>query len=253
MSAARGGRRWWDPKVATGPSKVSPFIMWQQPHPIYMAELLYRAKPSRETLTKYRELVAETANLLASFPHLDQKRGQYVIGPPIIPAQEVLPPLTTFNPTFELEYFRFGLATAQKWREAAAAAQPRNSRVGSRAREIVAAASEGRPVSRYRIVSDVVGSGTQPGVLQRQDQARVFQSRSPSFLGALGLLPGESVDNQAMKRTLAAVQAHWDLRQTWGWDYPLIAMTGRPRRRADDLRWTSCCSMAGTTSSARAA
>jgi hypothetical protein len=28
-----------------------------------------------------------------------------------------------------------------------------------------------------------------------------------------------------MKRTLNAVETHWDLRQTWGWDYPLIAMT----------------------------
>src|SRR6185436_12070436 len=86
-------------------------------HPIYHAELLYRSGPTRATLDRYREVVVETANLLASFAHFDRERGQYVIGPPIIPAQEVFPALTTFNPTFELEYFRFGLSTAQKWRE----------------------------------------------------------------------------------------------------------------------------------------
>jgi hypothetical protein len=30
----------------------------------------------------------------------------------VMPAQEVFAPLTTFNPTFELEYFRFGLTAA---------------------------------------------------------------------------------------------------------------------------------------------
>ena len=47
----------------------------------------------------------------------------------------------------------------------------------------------------------------------------------PSFLAALGLLPGSSVDRETMRRTLRAVESHWDLRQTWGWDFPLLAMT----------------------------
>ncbi len=28
-----------------------------------------------------------------------------------------------------------------------------------------------------------------------------------------------------MRRTLKAVAADWDMRQTWGWDYPMLAMT----------------------------
>jgi hypothetical protein len=28
-----------------------------------------------------------------------------------------------------------------------------------------------------------------------------------------------------MRRTLKAVMADWDLRQTWGWDWPMLAMT----------------------------
>jgi hypothetical protein len=28
-----------------------------------------------------------------------------------------------------------------------------------------------------------------------------------------------------MRRTLQAVEANWDLRRTWGWDFPLMAMT----------------------------
>ncbi|HEY0680816.1 MAG TPA: oligogalacturonate lyase family protein [Steroidobacter sp.] len=218
---------WWPkmvgPEGRNSPSKVSPFIMWQQPHPIYMAELLYRAKPTRETLTKYRELVSETADLLASFPHFDQKRGQYVLGPPIIPAQEVFSPLETFNPTFELEYFRFGLTTAQQWRERLS--EPRNpdwDRVLAKlsplpVKDGLYLATESFPSLWDQARSAECSNG--------KTRPECFNRDHPSFLGALGLLPGAGVDQPTMKRTLAAVQKHWDLRQTWGWDYPLIAMT----------------------------
>jgi hypothetical protein len=218
---------WWPkmvgPEGRDSPSKVSPFIMWQQPHPIYLAELIYRAKPTRDTLIKYRELVFETADLLASFPHLDEKRGQYVLGPPIIPAQEVFPPLTTFNPTFELEYFRFGLMTAQQWRERLG--EPRNpewDRVLAKlsplpVKDGLYLATESFPSLWDQARSAACSNGnTAP---------ECFDRDHPSFLGALGLLPGAGVDRQTMKRTLRAVETDWDLRQTWGWDYPLIAMT----------------------------
>ena len=59
----------------------------------------------------------QTADLLASWPFYDKKAKRYILGPPVIPAQENFDPLTTWNPTFELEYWRFGIATAQRWRE----------------------------------------------------------------------------------------------------------------------------------------
>jgi hypothetical protein len=153
--------------------------MWQQPGPIYLSELIYRAGPKRATLTRYRDLVFETANLLATFAHFDRARGEYMLGPPIIPAQEVFPPLSTFNPTFELEYFRFGL-----WEQA-------------RGQECSA-------------------GHTAPECWNRDH---------PSFLAALDLLPGADVDRETMRRTLRAVELDWDLRQGWGWDFPLMAMT----------------------------
>jgi hypothetical protein len=48
----------------------------------------------------------------------------------------------------------------------------------------------------------------------------------PSFLMALGQLPGDGVDPAIMRRTLDAVLANWDwATKIWGWDYPMIAMT----------------------------
>ena len=54
---------------------------------------------------------------MASYAFFDPKRKQYVLGPPLIPAQENHPPRETWNPTFELAYWAYGLKTAQRWRE----------------------------------------------------------------------------------------------------------------------------------------
>jgi hypothetical protein len=56
---------------------------------------------------------------------------------------------------------------------------------------------------------------------------------------AYGFIRGERIDPAAMRRTLAAVEANWDLRQTWGWDFPMLAMAaarlGEPEKAVDWL------------------
>ena len=38
--AARGGRRWSGPDGRDSPSGIGVFLIWQQPHPIYLSELV---------------------------------------------------------------------------------------------------------------------------------------------------------------------------------------------------------------------
>jgi len=219
------------------PSPINPFIMWQQPGPIYLAELLYRAQPTRATLLHYRELVFQTGDLLSSFPYFDYARDEYELGPPIIPAQEVFPPLTTFDPTFELEYFRFGLRTAQKWRKRLGLApDPRWAAVLRKLAPLP------QRDGLYLPAASVPQFWRQARSAACSDGRTGPQCRNrdhPSLLGALGLLPGENVDRAIMRRTLAAVLAHWDLRRTWGWDFPLMAMSatrlGEPQEAIDLL------------------
>ena len=81
-----------DPAGHDSPSGVGPFLIWQQPHPIYLSELVYRAHPDRATLDRYREIVFESAEFMASYPFWDGVAQRYVLGPPLIPAQESHPP-----------------------------------------------------------------------------------------------------------------------------------------------------------------
>ena len=139
------GARW--PKMTApdgrdSPSPIGPLLIWQQPHPIAMAELIYAAHPTRDTLARYRDIVFESAEFMASYAHYDAKSARYVLGPPVIPAQENHPPRETWNPTFELEYWDHALAIAQRWRERAGP-RPR-AQVGRSPRQTLRAARQGR-------------------------------------------------------------------------------------------------------------
>ena len=61
----------------------------------------------------------------------------------------------------------------------------------------------------------------------------------PSVTGALGVLPGPGVDPATMRRTFDWIWAHWSWPDTWGWDYPMLAMCaarlGEPERAVDAL------------------
>src|SRR5258708_6327441 len=116
-SQGYAGARW--PKMVgpdgrDSPSPIGPLLIWQQPHPIFYAELCYLVHRDRRTLTRYAEIVFQSANFMASYAFFDTSQKRYVLGPPVIPAQENHPPRETWNPTFELEYWRYGLQTAQR-------------------------------------------------------------------------------------------------------------------------------------------
>jgi len=219
------GARWpkmTDPSGRDSPSQIGPLLIWQQPHPISYAELCYRTHPNRETLERYRQIVFETAEFMASYAWLDQKSGRYVLGPPVIPAQENHPPRETWNPTFELEYWAYGLKTAQAWRE----------RLGLK-----------RNPAWDRVISKLSPPSAREGVyLAHENCPQTYTERNrdhPSMLYAMGVLPGELVDGETMHRTLRKVMKEWQWDETWGWDYPATAMTaarlGEPKIAVDAL------------------
>lgn len=113
------GVRW--PKMSgidgrTGPGSINPFIIWNQPNPIALCELVYRAAPEQATLEKYQEVVFESAAFLASFAQLDPATNRYVLGPPVKNVSESSGENNTRNPAFELAYWHYGLSVAQHWR-----------------------------------------------------------------------------------------------------------------------------------------
>jgi hypothetical protein len=189
----------------------NPFIIWNQPHPIYLAELLYRAKSDTEALEKWKALVLESASCMASMAVRDTVRHRYVLGPPLWHAQETYDPLVSQNPTFELAYWSFGLRVAQTWLERAG--RQRNA-LWDRVVQYLSPL----PVQNGLYV----GLESSPTTFDAPDNERDH----PSMLMAFGFLPGASVDTSAMRRTLHRVIQTWQWdEKIWGWDYPMAAMT----------------------------
>ena len=62
----------------------------------------------------------------------------------------------------------------------------------------------------------------------------------PALLGALGMMPDNKLINKrVMAKTLDWIWDNWNWDKTWGWDYPMVAMTcarlGQPSRAIDAL------------------
>ncbi len=217
------GARW--PKMTSpggqdSPSPIGELLIWQQPHPIALVELCYQADPRPETLERYRDIVMESAAFMADFAAL--RNGRYLLGPPVIPAQENHPPRETWNPTFELAYWREALGIAAEWRQ--------RLRLPPEKRWEQVRAS----LSRLPVEDGVY--------LAHENCPQTYTERNfdhPSMLAAHGMLRGEAVDRETMRRTLHRVLREWRWADTWGWDFPMAAMTatrlGEPETAIDCL------------------
>ena len=230
LAQSRGlkGARWakmTGPEMRESPGG-NPLIIWNQPHPIYLAELLYRNSPTPETLAHYRDLVFETADCLATMVHWNAEKKRYDLGPPLWIAQEIYDQATSQNPGFELAYWRWTLQLAQTWRE-------RRGLPREPLWDDILARLSPLPEKDGKYVALESHPDTWDNIDSRHDH--------PSMIMSLGVLPATRfVDRATMDRTLDAVLRDWDWEtKIWGWDYPMIAMTaarlGRPQDAVEIL------------------
>ncbi len=203
------GARWpkmLGPDGNDSPSPVGPLIIWQQPHPIYYAELCYRDDPTPDTLKRWRDIVVDTADFLASFAQFDPARKEYVLGPAIRTVSENNKD-ADINPTWELTAWRFALGTAQKWLERLG--QPRNPEWDKVLNNLA------KPTIGNNLYMMHEGQDT---------FTKQWEYEHPALLGALGVLPGDGIDPAIMAATVRKVRESWDFTRIWGWDYPTAAM-----------------------------
>ena len=221
------GARWpkmTSPSGAESPSPVGPFLVWEEPHPIFYAELCWRQHQDKATLKKYRDIVFQTADFMASYATWDTNTSRYVLGPVLQCAQEIFPKNKTMNPTFELTYWRWALETAQQWRERLGMAREKKW-------DDVLNGLAKLPVAdgKYLFTETTPDCYTNPK----------WNADHPAVLGALAFVPGPGVDAETMRHTLDWIWTNWNWPDTWGWDYPMMAMTaarlGEPDRAIDAL------------------
>ena len=229
------GARWMkmtDPWAGEAPSNTGSFLIWQQPHYIYLAEEVYRAHPTAETLRLYGEQVEATAEFMADFVSFDNTSKRYILKGATAMQESITKDLA-YNQPFELAYWQYGLAVAQKWRE-----RQGKQRI-ARWDDIISHLSplpENKGIYTAGIpTSDAETSEAFDPFDASSKKVETFIEKChndhPAVPGACGLLPSEATaygllyNKAKMKETLKWVMQNWNWQTTWGWDYGMIAMT----------------------------
>lgn len=209
------GARW--PKMTDfegreSPSNVGVYLIWQEPHPIFYAEMLYiGAADKKAVLEKYKRIVFESADFMASYAWLDKEKERYILGPVLIPAQESLNKETTINPPFEVVYWYWGLKTALEWQK----------RLGLPENE------KWRDVMN-RMSPLAIGNGIYLCSEDTRDSYinQRYMSDHPIVSGIKGVIPSTPlVDDKVLGNSLDTILKKWNWKTTWGWDYPMLAMS----------------------------
>ena len=201
------GIRWPKQPSYTGvdaPSIIAPLLVWQQPHIIYMLEMLYQQSPTKNFMLKYWDMVEGLADFMADFLHFED--GRYNLIAPLIPAQEAHKPMDVLNPMFEVEYFRFGLNIAIEW----------GKRLGKDC-------THWQEVNE-NIAEPIIENGLYLAHAFCPDTFENFNKDHPMMTGVYGLIPSDRIQAPAMKATLNKILECWQQETMWGWDFAMMSM-----------------------------
>ena len=229
QTEGRGGVRW--PKCTGNFNREWPclehgLLIWQQPHPIYFAEMEYRTRKNRQTIEKWKEIVFQTAEYMADYAHYDSIGDRYVLGPPLVVVSENTTPWISKNPAFELGYWRYGLRTALAWQRRLGLPEKRKWK------EVLEKLS---PLPQQEGVYI-----TYEGI---ENMWTKYNWGHPALIGTFGMLPGDGVHPETFRKTLEKIETTWDFKRVWGWDFPMMAMAaarcGQPKLAIDYLLYKS--------------
>lgn len=259
------GVRWMkmtDPSALEAASDIGSFIIWQQPHPIYMAELIYRADPKDETIDKYYEIVQESARFMADFLSYDAARDRFIIEGACA-ANESLNEQKTVNPAFELSYWHFGLGVAQAWRERKGEERvaawdeilDKLSPLAASPEGIYLPAEKGPGIPDFEngtveitVASDFSApaggfvNAQRPKTVTRTvriedaDKRHTYiRGTSSENLLAYGMLPAcRLFTEENMQKTVERAAQNWGWKGgSWSWNYPSFAMNATRLYRSD--------------------
>jgi len=199
-NAARNGykgARWpkmVGPEGIDSPSRIATMLVWQQPHILYMLELIRHCNGK---VNEYEQIINETAKFMCNFD----------FSHPLIPAQEEFDPRSVRDPVFELSYWKFGLDLVEKM-------------LGNN--------------YNISLPELPVIDGLYPAHRNCPDTFTKYNRDHPSMLYAFGFIPNDKIDREVMSRTVDKVLDTWDKSTLWGWDFALMAMTLTRLGRAED-------------------
>ncbi|KAI3548807.1 hypothetical protein CSPX01_02830 [Colletotrichum filicis] len=219
------GARW--PKMTeletgvSSPGGINGLLLWQQPHPMYLAELAYQSSPTDDTLKQWDAVLTATADYLASYAWKNETSGHYDLGPPSYGVTENTPPSQTLNLAYEIAYWRYGLDVAREWKK----------RLGQTVPEKWTEVAENlAPLPQvdglYAVYEGLNSTWWQDPALNGDPRSLIMMQ---------GILPDTpAVDPDVALKTADKVWEMWTDQKIRGWGRPVLAINsariGNPER-----------------------
>ncbi|OJJ00736.1 hypothetical protein ASPVEDRAFT_82294 [Aspergillus versicolor CBS 583.65] len=219
------GARW--PKMTetntgvSSPGGINGLLLWQQPHPMYLAQLAYQASPTTKTLRKWDPVLTATADYMASYAWKNESSGYYDLGPPSYGVTENTPPADTLNLAYEIAYWRYGLDVAREWK--AKLDQPVPEKWTTVAKNL---APPPQVDGLYAVYEGLNSSWWEDSELTGDPRSLIMLQ---------GILPDTpAVDSDIAKKTADKVWEIWTDENIRGWGRPVLAINsariGNPDR-----------------------
>jgi protein-glucosylgalactosylhydroxylysine glucosidase len=166
-------------------------------------------------LETWKEILFETATMMADFVAWEEKSGRYILGPPVMSGAEGNSGFESWNSTSELNYWAMSLEIAQKWRQRLGITRdPQWDHILAH-------------LSRPPIAEGVyIDAESHPSVWNQSTPGHFLR---PAWFEVYGCIRGSMIDPATMNRTYE--RAATELRtgqwkgNLWGCDYPMMAMT----------------------------
>lgn len=193
-----------DPTGRSAPGQINELLIWEQPHPLVFAEYEHRATGSQETLERWRDMVYQTANWIATYTCFNGSTGVYDLGPPMYVVSEDTSPNATCNPAFELSYWHLGLELAQQWMD----------RLG-----------EAHPAAWAKVTEALAPLPVENGLYTVYEGIEidfwtdsVFTNSHPALVGLYGWLPATAnVSINIAVSTAEKAWTTWNISNLWGY------------------------------------
>ncbi|KAF1998188.1 hypothetical protein P154DRAFT_621947 [Amniculicola lignicola CBS 123094] len=212
------GARW--PKMTqletgvSSPGDVNALLLWQQPHPMYLAQLAYSISPTRATLQKWDRVITATADYMASYAGLNAATGYYDLGPPTYGVTENTPPLTTRNLAYELAYWHYSLRIASLWKSRLHLPIPPQWTHVSRNLAPLPTADDGL----YTVYEGLNSTWWADAKLNADPRSLIM------LQGILPTLSDSPVNSEMARKTAERVAEVWTDEKIRGWGRPVLAI-----------------------------
>ncbi|KAL4996377.1 Six-hairpin glycosidase-like protein [Aspergillus recurvatus] len=173
-----------DPSGTSAPGSQNAILIWQQPHPMFFAELEYRSWPNATTLHRWSHILDELATWMVSYAWWNASTQVYDLGPPIIASDWKT---------------RQGIPVPEAWT---------------------------RVLHNLALLPIVDGAYSISADLPDMWTNTAYMADHPSQIAVYGLLPPTAgVDRSIVNATMNRIIETWDFSKSYGWDFPMLAMT----------------------------